>query len=42
MMPLTDMRDIIRSHNTFMDLQATQIQQYCQTAISELDKLLNA
>ena len=41
MMPLTDMRDIIRSHNEFMTPQATQIEQLCGTAIDELDRLLN-
>jgi len=42
MMPLTDMRDTIRSHNEFMEPQAKQIQQQCQAAINALDGLLNA
>ncbi len=42
MMPHIDKRDIIRSHNEFMAPKATQIEQDCQAAITELNKLLDA
>jgi hypothetical protein len=39
-LPLTDKPDLIKAHNTFIEPLANQIQAQCQTAISELDKLL--
>lgn len=42
MAPLTGKEALIQEHNTYMQPLATQIQQQCQAAIDELDKLLKA